>query len=191
MIDDIAWWQSLSGDSIDINTAGVPPYGLDYAAARIVGRHRPRRALDIGCGVGRLTERLASEITLIDAFDIAPQMIMRAERNTSLGVRYRIGDGRHIPFQGDHYDLIYSVTVFQHLPQGVMRDYIVQAIERLASGGRLVFTVSVNAPVGPRNHPMTPDDFFDFQRWLTHQDLFSVTLSPPDHLDWIWIEATK
>ncbi len=50
---------------------------------------RPAKALDFGCGVGRLTQALAAYYDEVVGVDIAPSMIEQARRLNSQGIRCR------------------------------------------------------------------------------------------------------
>lgn len=59
----------------------------DEEVARVIGYlaglgapSRTGRALDFGCGVGRVTQALARQFDLVDGVDIAPSMIAQARR---------------------------------------------------------------------------------------------------------------
>jgi ubiquinone/menaquinone biosynthesis C-methylase UbiE len=103
---------------------------------------RRKRALDFGCGVGRLTQPLAARFEEAHGVDIAPAMIELAEKHNSHGHRclYHLNeaDNLHI-FPEDHFDLIYSNITLQHMPPPLAKRYLDEFIRVLARGGVLVF----------------------------------------------------
>jgi len=107
---------------------------------------RPRsgtRVLEIGCGVGRWSRRLARAGALVTGVDLSAVMVAEATRRAGVdGVGDRCeftqGDAVNLAL-GRRFDLILCVTVIQHIsnPEGMQA-----ALERmrlhLAPGGRIV-----------------------------------------------------
>src|SRR5687767_9352221 len=78
----------------------------------------PGVALDFGCGVGRLTQALASHFETVHGIDISPSMIEHANRfNRFPGrVLYHVnGSNRLETFADNSIDFIYSTIVLQHI----------------------------------------------------------------------------
>jgi ubiquinone/menaquinone biosynthesis C-methylase UbiE len=79
---------------------------------------QPRRALDYGCGVGRLALPLAERCEHVYAVDVSPSMLREAERNASCmgvtNVDWVAADG--LAGLSGRYDLAHSFLVFQHIP---------------------------------------------------------------------------
>lgn len=77
-----------------------------------------RRVLEIGCGVGRMTEFFARDFPCVIGIDTSSAMLAVAARR--LGVHSAItlqeNDGRTIPFPAAHFDIVFSYLVFKHLP---------------------------------------------------------------------------
>lgn len=84
-----------------------------------VSHPRARRALEIGCGPGRLMLPLASHFGEIHGVDISEEMI-RLARETLRDVPH--AHPHHAPasdlaaFADDSFDYVYSYAVFQHIP---------------------------------------------------------------------------
>ena len=116
---------------------------MKYAATLPVGFAR-RRALDFGCGIGRLTQALAAHFSEIHGVDIAPSMIRAAQRFNCYGERCHYdlnpeGDLRLFP--DDYFDFIYSNIVLQHMEPRYSQKYIQEFIRVLVPGGLLVFSL--------------------------------------------------
>src|SRR6266851_2218658 len=76
------------------------------------------RALDFGCGVGRLTQALCRHFDRCDGIDIAPSMIDLARQYNQHGnrCRYAVNDSNDLAlFNDDTFDFIYSSLVLQHM----------------------------------------------------------------------------
>jgi trans-aconitate 2-methyltransferase len=90
----------------------------------------PLRILEIGCGFGRLTSRVASLYP--DAEVIGTDVNSEILGAGLPGPRYVCIDN----LTGLHdFDVIYSVTVFQHLARELQHCYVTEAGMALRSGG--------------------------------------------------------
>jgi SAM-dependent methyltransferase len=123
--------------------------------ADIIGRVRrlrprlwPGRALDFGCGVGRLTRPLADHFDEVVGVDIAPTMIdlarrYHADRPTC---RFEVNQAEDLArFPDDSFDLVLSLIVLQHVPPTAAVRYVREFCRVLAPGGVVV----VQIPAGP------------------------------------------
>jgi ubiquinone/menaquinone biosynthesis C-methylase UbiE len=98
-----------------------------------------RRALEIGCGPGRLMRPMARHFEEIHGIDISDEMIVRARRNLSatpnaLPCHAQASDLSGYP--DNHFDFVYSYAVFQHIPSGdVVFGYLREVARVLEAGG--------------------------------------------------------
>lgn len=100
------------------------------------------RALDFGCGVGRLTQPLADYYDEAYGVDIAPSMIEAANtlNRRGEGCRYILNERDDLRiFMDDYFDLIYSNITLQHMKPLYSLRYIEELLRVLKSGGLLVF----------------------------------------------------
>lgn len=108
---------------------------------------RRGRALDFGCGVGRLTQALADRFDRVDGVDIASSMVAAARRFNRHGDRcaYHVNEKTDLSLFSDGvFDLIYSRITLQHIPPDFTKAYIVEFARVLRSGGVAV----VHIPAG-------------------------------------------
>jgi ubiquinone/menaquinone biosynthesis C-methylase UbiE len=101
-----------------------------------------RRALDFGCGPGRLTQALAAHFEHVEGVDISPSMITLAERlNQRLDhCRYHVNDTDDLRrFADQTFDLVYSSITLQHVGPANARSYLKEFMRVLVPGGLLVF----------------------------------------------------
>src|SRR5262245_195166 len=114
---------------------------MEYAATLPVTFAR-QRALDFGCGIGRLTQALAAHFSKIHGVDIAPSMIEAARQFNLHGERchYHLNPASDLRlFRDDYFDFIYSNIVLQHMEPRYSQKYIQEFIRVLVPGGLLVF----------------------------------------------------
>lgn len=102
------------------------------------GAFPPRRALDFGCGVGRLLPSFARRCERVVGVDVAPAMIAEARANC---LRLAISnveltcDGGDLDSVAGDFDFIHSVLVFQHLAPARGERILARLCERLAPEG--------------------------------------------------------
>jgi SAM-dependent methyltransferase len=114
---------------------------------------RRGRALDFGCGVGRLTQAMAARFDQVDGVDIAPSMIELAERLDRHGdrCRYHLNLAADLAIFGDDsFDLVCSLLVLQHVQAGYARAYLGEFLRVLRPGGVLVVGVPSHPAATPR-----------------------------------------
>ncbi|MFZ5426271.1 MAG: class I SAM-dependent methyltransferase [Thermodesulfobacteriota bacterium] len=117
------------------------------AANRLPGRRGT--CLDFGCGVGRLTQALASHFTKAVGVDIAPSMIEKARAYNRHGNRceYAVNMAGGLPlFKDATFDLIYTEYVLQHMHPSLAVSYIREMVRVLRPGGALSFQLPSRLP---------------------------------------------
>ena len=135
---------------------GVTEIAALMGHARSLGlpAHR-RRALDFGCGLGRLTQALADHCDEVIGLDVAPSMIAQAKAFNRHGprVRYQVQAGPSFDtVASGSVDVVYTGRVLQHIAPAYARDYIRELARVLAPGGFLSFDVPsrwLDAPALP------------------------------------------
>jgi SAM-dependent methyltransferase len=100
-----------------------------------------RRALEIGCGPGRLMGPMSGHFAEIHGVDISEEMIELArERLRSIpNAQLHVTPGSDLGmFADDSFDFAYSYTVFQHIPsRDVVLNYLRESRRVLKPGGIL------------------------------------------------------
>ncbi len=115
--------------------------------------HAPRdRALDHGCGTGRLTLPLSEAYRSVVAVDVSPEMLGEAERNARSAGRhnidFRLADDR-LSKVTETFDLVVSHLVLQHVPVRRGMAIFRELIGRVAPGGLFYVSVSIRNDSGP------------------------------------------
>lgn len=111
-----------------------------------------RRALDFGCGVGRLTQALCRYFEQCAGVDIAPSMIRVARKYNRYGNRcqYYLNEADDLRlFEDNTFDFIYSVIVLQHIRPEYSRKYIQEFLRVLTPGGMAVFQIPSEPIIAP------------------------------------------
>ena len=114
---------------------------MDYVQSLGVPLNRGR-ALDFGCGAGRLTQAMCQHFEQCDGVDIAPSMINLAERFNRFGARcrYHLNNASDLRlFANDSFDFVYSIIVLQHMEPQYSGKYVEEFVRVLKPGGLCVF----------------------------------------------------
>jgi ubiquinone/menaquinone biosynthesis C-methylase UbiE len=122
------------------------------------------KALDFGCGPGRLTQALAGHFREVHGVDIAPSMIAKAHELNKYGDRcvYHLNDRPDLRlFDANTFDLVYSWLVLQHMPKQLALGYISEFARVTKPGGVIMFQIPdrrqharPSANVGRQDLPM-------------------------------------
>ena len=114
---------------------------LDYA--RSLGQDLPmNRALDFGCGVGRLSQALAEHFQEVCGVDVAASMLDRARELNRHGERctYHLNETPDLSRFGDgEFDFVYSNITLQHMAPAFAAAYIRELCRVLSPRGMLIF----------------------------------------------------
>lgn len=100
------------------------------------------RALDFGCGVGRVTRAFASRFSHCVGLDVSEEMITLARKLNGqvCNCEFIVNQSHQIPFPDQSFDFVYSVIVLQHLAtRREILNWVVEFIRILRPGGAVVF----------------------------------------------------
>lgn len=103
---------------------------------------KARRALDFGCGTGRITHAMVRHADHVIGVDISEGMLEKARARQIAGVEFRNG------LNDERFDWIHSYIVFQHIPPARGMAILRDLLNRLEPGGLLTLHFTVDR-VGP------------------------------------------
>ena len=115
------------------------------------------RALDFGCGVGRLTRALAEHFDRCDGVDLAASMVEQAQAlNRDRGrIWFHHNQAPNLELFADRsFDFVLTLLVLQHMEPGLMTEYLAEFVRVLRPGGVAYFNVPERAVLGD---PLPPE----------------------------------
>src|SRR3989442_7937368 len=103
-------------------------------------RHVPAKcesALEIGCGTGAFSRRLAQHAQKVLALDLSPEMIRIARQCSTQfsNIEFQVADVIVWNFPGETFDCIASLATLHHLP---LRETLLRMRDSLKIGGGLL-----------------------------------------------------
>ena len=125
---------------------------LMYQAGQLGFPLRRDRALEFGCGVGRLTRALTRYFGQVTGIDISEPMVSKAMAlDSSARCAFVLSDSPVLPFRSNSFDLVLSAIVLQHVPEPrTIRSYITEFSRVLKPGGLIAFQLPSYVPVRRR-----------------------------------------
>jgi len=138
-------------DSIDQNRDAFFESGRDMVRSTLERFHRvfgdlPKgRALDFGCGVGRLTLALAEQFREVVGLDISTSMLAEARKNAAAGrgnAKFEMADDDLVSAPGK-FDFVNSYIVLQHIPVARGLRLMRNLVGKVAPGGGFLIHFSV------------------------------------------------
>jgi len=168
------------------------------AILELAGDLSGHRVLDLGCGIGRLSARLAETgAAEIIGADISPDMIARA-RDAVKAARFVVMTPGVLPFERAYFDTIVASFVFQHIPDKMTFQRTVEECCRVLKGsGRLIMMEGLaSKPATPRSNSQTTirtlEDYkAAFQEFLREQTRADYTWIDDRYKAIVWSGADK
>jgi len=181
------WWDP-KGSSAMLHR--LNPARLCYLRARIdeawdldPRERRPlkgRRALDVGCGAGLLSEPLARLGAVVTGLDAAPENIAAARHHAAgqgLAIDYRAGGIESL--KGECFDLVVSMEVIEHVADPAA--FVAGLAGALAPEGLLILSTPNRTPLSKlalitvgEGFGMVPKGTHDHDKFLTPDELAAL-----------------
>lgn len=112
---------------------------------QMIRERAPRRTLELGCGLGRVSRWIAQQGVAATAVDFSPVAVEKARRRAEGDVHppdYRVADVTRLDGIVGPFDLSFDVGCFHCLPEGPQAAYVEALAERLPPGAvHLVWTL--------------------------------------------------
>lgn len=116
---------------------------LEYGALLNLGLQPADAIIDVGCGTGRLSYRLAQcrHEGFFGGTDLLPEIVAYAARRTGRpDWRFAVATSPPLPFADGSADWVTFYSVFTHILDEDIYLYLREALRLLKPGGRIVFS---------------------------------------------------
>jgi ArsR family transcriptional regulator len=117
-------------------------YYLDAVADAILGRAKPGKLLDVGCGPGFLLNKALADprFAKVTGADFSNSMLtlLRARHEGKQKLDLRLADAQKLPFRDGQYDSVVSDMVLHHLAEPW--NGLAEMARVAAPGGAVVFS---------------------------------------------------
>ncbi len=154
-------WQYFQGEGIQNFDEAVPRLDYLFNRARIHGRSRKLRVLNIGVGNGWLERRCLQEGWDVSALDPGEGPIKALVEE---GIDARTGVIENMPFENSSYDVIFCSEVLEHLDDAQLPSGLAEIRRTLKSDGILIGTVPYRENLA-EGVVICPDCGKKFHRW--------------------------
>lgn len=95
------------------------------------------RVLELGCGTGEFTRRVAPAGAELVALDLSGELLAKARDKVGAGARFARGNAETLPFHDGAFDVVYGCSILHHLDV----EKALREVRRvLRHDGRLVFS---------------------------------------------------
>ena len=101
------------------------------------------KALDLGCGAGRISRALAARFASVIGVDVAPSMVALAAELCSdvSNAEFRVGSGQSLPLQDGEVGIVVSLQVLQHIDPDALPNTLGECHRVLAAGGTSILHI--------------------------------------------------
>jgi ubiquinone/menaquinone biosynthesis C-methylase UbiE len=153
--------------------------------------------LEVGCGIGRLMKPVAEKVKQVYGLDFSDQMLKESKeylKDSPNAETLKVQGDWSFRVMSNSMDLVYSVIVFQHIPERLIIEKYMAEIYRVLKPGGIVRIQTLKAP--PPNsgfhgfHGHTFKDMDSFKR-LFNKFTIIETQEGLGHKDWLWVTAQK
>ena len=134
---------------------------LEVARRHLDPNFSPKKALDFGCGVGRLVLALAEIAEHVVGVDVSKSMLRKAHKNfeeRSVRNVSLLGSDDNLSSLNGLFDFILSIIVFQHIPVERGRLIFSHLLEQLEDGGIGVIQITYAKTRYKQTHGVSPKE---------------------------------
>ena len=136
-------------DEAEFYASGGQELAEEMRRVRSLGlRLGDKKALDVGCGPGRITHALAGHFKEVVGYDISPQMLELARGTAWDNETFVLNETDDLsPFGDESFDFVYCSKVLQHVDPEAVGNYMAEMVRVLKRGG-ILFLQMLSHPTG-------------------------------------------
>lgn len=134
-------------DLIAAERAGQLDTGIDLSYDHVIvpemlalaARQRPKRSIDVGCGVGRFTSQLATVVPSVVGIDPSKTSIAEATASHNPQVDFVIATAEQFARRSEGFDLVVANLVIMDAPN--LNTFVASLAELCSPGGRVLISL--------------------------------------------------
>ena len=152
-----------------------------------------KEVLEIGCGIGRITEFLGKHFKQVAGIDISEEMIRKGKERLGQAdtVTLTATDGRSYPFGNGRFDFVFSFIVFQHMPDKATIAKNIAEIDRVLKIGGVAKIQLRGLPTSKKNWFYGPSFSLDEARELLKGTALHIVGTEGEEQRYFWLWLTK
>jgi ubiquinone/menaquinone biosynthesis C-methylase UbiE len=136
--------ERFKGDQFDAESffgSGKKQVDRIWRRVQSLAQVKNDRALDFGCGVGRLSIPLREYFKDVVGLDVSPGMLERAkEHDTTCSIHFMLNQNKDLScLESNSFDFILSLITLQHMRPKYSKGYIKEFLRVLKPGGVAYF----------------------------------------------------
>lgn len=114
---------------------------------------------DVGCGSGQFALLVANytDVKKVKGIEIDKGLVRNAKKiskpfTKTKKMEFAVFNGNKIPDDIKHYDLVYMIDVYHHIPRNVRENFMKQLYAKMKKGSKLMFKdIDAGSPFVPFN----------------------------------------
>ncbi len=177
-------------------TSGMKDYeqliGGDSLLASRLSPFNTKDAMEIGCGIGRITEFLSKNFRTVSAVDISEEMVHKGSQRlvSAKNISFKATDGTSFPFANASFDFVFSFIVFQHMPDVETVTKNIAEISRVLRPGGIAKIQLRGLPTSKKNWFYGPSfSVADANKLIKNLPLTLIkSEGEGQRYFWIWLE---
>ncbi|MCD6547459.1 MAG: class I SAM-dependent methyltransferase [Nanoarchaeota archaeon] len=139
-------------------------------AKKLIRFSKKDNVLDVGCGTGIITQKIARYVNFVVGLDISEEMIKRARLADN--ITYIVGDARHLPFEDKKFDKVVSFTVIQDIRNW---DKVLKEMKRVSKGIVLLTVLKRNKKLSDIKRKLSK--YFKIKKFVEEEKDYIFLLS--------------
>lgn len=108
----------------------------------IIKKYKPKKVLDVGCGLGFLVDCLRANG--LDAVGVDGS---EALKEFWKGDYYQVADANSLPFNDNTFDLVISTDFFEHIPEDEIKQVYSEMKRVVKPGGKILASIAMDRPL--------------------------------------------
>lgn len=154
----------------------------DEAPGYLIEHVAPTKAddvLEVGCGYGQWVHPVSRLVRSIVGIDIHQILIDKSVEKLAdcPNARCVLSDGLTIPFADESFSLVYSISVFQHMPRSIVLGYFKEIARVMNPDGRALLHFRFADGIGEYSQDITANHKGDWSTGWTEDEAMDAARS--------------